>query len=603
MPGILGIVSSRPSPECEELVQRMVDSMCHEPFYLAGARCFPELGVYAGWVAKPESSGALQDDEAQVALIFAGECFQNTHDRPDVQRWVLDEYNRKGEDCFAGLNGLFSGLLIDRQRALSFLFNDRYGMERLYCHSTSDAFYFASEAKALLKVCPETRSFDEVGVGHYLSYGCTVGARTLFKGISLLPPGSAWSLVKGGIKNKRSYFDASKWESQEPLSAADFKAEFTDTFQRILPRYTQGEGLGVSLTAGLDTRMILAALPPSRTAPISYTYDGAAGETLDAKIAARLAAVCGMDHKVVRLEQDFFTDFAAHAESTVFVTDGAFGVLGAHELYLSRKARVLAPLRLTGVFGGEIMRGVSTFKPLQLSPQLLSPEMREMMVPVPSQLPAHPVSKAAFAEIPWSIFGSIAACRSQLGFRTPYLDNEIVALAYRTPAILRLSSHPARGLIARFNPALAAIPTDMGISDRQGLENVWRQVSAKITFKLDYLANDGLPHRLSSLDPILRTLNSRRLLLGHHKYLHYRAWLRKELALYLREALNGCGQSPFWNAVFVRGLAERHIEGRGNYVREINAVLTLDAVERSLLRVSPVEPEKRHAAGASPSHA
>jgi hypothetical protein len=35
-----------------------------------------------------------------------------------------------------------------------------------------------------------------------------------------------------------------------------------------------------------------------------------------------------------------------------------------------------------------------------------------------------------------------------------------------------------------------------------------------------------------------------------------------------------------WNEGFVRDLAEGHISGRGNFLQEINAVLTLDAIER-----------------------
>ena len=39
---------------------------------------------------------------------------------------------RKATRFVAGLNGLFSGLLIDRARRHVLLFNDRYGSERIY---------------------------------------------------------------------------------------------------------------------------------------------------------------------------------------------------------------------------------------------------------------------------------------------------------------------------------------------------------------------------------------------------------------------------------------------------------------------------------------
>ena len=63
------------------------------------------------------------------------------------------------------------------------LFNDRYGMHRIYYHQAQDAFYFAAEAKAILAVRPELRSVDPDGLGEFVSCGCTLKNRTVFKDI------------------------------------------------------------------------------------------------------------------------------------------------------------------------------------------------------------------------------------------------------------------------------------------------------------------------------------------------------------------------------------------------------------------------------------
>lgn len=564
--------------------------MRYEPFYQAGTRSFPNLGIYAGWIAHATGGTErhhYEGDESHVSLILSGECFSDeSKDGAIDLNWIVQKYARRGAETFAELNGLFSGLLVDDNHKRAFLFNDRYGMERLYYYEEQDEIYFASEAKALLQVCPAARVFDEKGVADYLTFGCTTGTRTLFRGVSLLPAGSVWTLTARRIADKYRYFSPDTWEAQEPVTAESFELEFAETFQRIVPRYAVGEGLGVSLTAGLDTRMILAACPAEVRLGLCYTYDGPVGETRDTQIAVEIAEACDMEHKILRIETDFFSDFASHADRTVFVTDGTFGVLGAHERYLSAKARFLAPTRLTGVFGSEIMRGVSTFKPLRLSPRLATTDVANLIRSAESDLKMsqHPITRAAFAEIPWNIFGSIAACRSQLNFRTPYLDNELVAFAYRTPAIFRASAQPAISLIRRHSPVLATIPTDMGAGGKGGAGHLWRRVSSKATFKLDYISNEGLPDALSSLDHFLNMLSSRKIVFGHHKYLRYRSWLRKELASYLREAVAACSKSSFYNADFIGRLAQQHISGARNYIREINAILTLDAVERTLIR-------------------
>src|SRR5262245_11613820 len=175
MPGIAGLISQRPSDECQCLVQRMIGALQHESFYTAGSYSAPELGIFAGWVAMEGSFADCQpvlNEQQDIALIFSGECFSDPAIRVQLKQaghqvngnnasWLVHHYEEKGQQFFADLNGLFSGLLIDKRQRRAFLFNDRYGMERLYYYEGKEGFFFASEAKALLRILPELRAFDE----------------------------------------------------------------------------------------------------------------------------------------------------------------------------------------------------------------------------------------------------------------------------------------------------------------------------------------------------------------------------------------------------------------------------------------------------------
>jgi hypothetical protein len=118
---------------------------------------------------------------------------------------------------------------------------------------------------------------------------------------------------------------------------------------------------------------------------------------------------------------------------------------------------------------------------------------------------------------------------------------------------------------------------------------------SKAVCKLDYLYAEGLPNWLSPFDRLFDRLGSEIQLFGWHKFLHYRKWFRRELADYVAGALQEvqARRSPFWDSSFLETLAREHIDGRRNYVREIDAVLTLEAVDRLLLRNVPREPEQR----------
>lgn len=588
--------------------------MEHESFYALGIYPVPEMGIYAGWVAYENSFGAAQpfcNERRDVVLLFSGECFVDPEAPASVGQkgcrlgqatgsWLVRCYEKEGSQFFEKLNGLFSGLLIDKRRGKTFLFNDRYGVERIYCHETSDATYFASEAKALLRILPELRAFDQEGIAQFLTFGCTLGQRTLFRGVELLPGASVWSFENGKCQKKK-YFSPETWESQTILPADSFQAEFQETFKRVLPRYFESQSrVGISLTAGLDSRMIMACMPKREGQPICYTFSGEKQDTLDVRLAGQVAKVCGLEHQTLRLGADFFLNFASHTDRTVYITDGCLGALGAHEIYLNRQARQLAPVRLTGVFGGEILRGVSMFKPLGLSPRLMNPDLGysvNSLTQAWSRNSQHPVTFTAFREVPQKRFGTPAASRSQLTFRTPYLDNEIVALAYRAPESWRESPLMAWSLVEGNSQPLTRIPTDMGVvAKANGLGIAPRRILSKAVCKLDYLYAEGLPHWLSSFDRLFDVVDSRARLFGRHKFLHYRRWFRRELADYIAGALKEVQtrrSSLFWNFGFLETLAHDHINGRRNYVHEIDAVLTLDAVDRLLFHDLPYDREQR----------
>src|SRR5260221_5175772 len=156
MPGIVGIISQKPPEECQRVVKAMAASMEHERFYVSGTCSFPEMRIHAGWVAHESSFAASQpfwNERRDVALVFSGECFldfqtgvelrQKGHEiGTDKAGWLVHLYEERGDEFFKNLNGFFSGLLIDRRTNSAFLFNDRYGFDRIYYHEAGDGFYF-----------------------------------------------------------------------------------------------------------------------------------------------------------------------------------------------------------------------------------------------------------------------------------------------------------------------------------------------------------------------------------------------------------------------------------------------------------------------------
>jgi asparagine synthase (glutamine-hydrolysing) len=591
MPGIVGLVSRQPPALCSARVTEMVACMQHETFYVSGTHAAPELGVYAGWSAHEHSFADCQPivGDHQVTLVFSGECYSDPGSSDNTASRLLQLYRERQHTFFEELNGIFSGLLIDRRRHKVVLFNDRYGLDRIYYHEGKEGFYFASEAKSLLRILPELRAYDSEGLADFLRYGCTSNWRSLFRDVGILPAGSAWDVTCQPYK-KRSYSTLVALESQPQLTVESFQEEFTDTLTRVIGCYVDSDRpVGVSLTGGIDMRLIMAYSAAQNGRLLSYTFGGVAGDTVDVRLAARVASACRIPHRVLRIGSDFFSDYSSLADRTVYVTDGYFGVCGAHEIYLNRQARGLAPVRLTGNFGSEIFRGASTFKPLHLSQSLIDPGLRRELLgersTASNSTSPNPVSFAAFKEIPWKLFGSVRAAQSQLSMRTPYLDNELVALAFRAPAACRWSPMPWAAILKRIGAGLDSIPTDQGLLPASRFFSSVASIWYKASFRLDYWRKDALPHWLTGFDDLLSGLDG---ILGSHRFLTYRRWFRDELAEYVCDQLRASRtlQSPLWNRRFIDQLADDHISGRKNYLPDINMVLTCAAIDRLLLRAA-----------------
>jgi asparagine synthase (glutamine-hydrolysing) len=589
MPGIVGIFEKSPGLHSERLVRTMLESLKHEPSYQFGLYSVPGMHCTLGWVAHPGTHAAKLSSVAsnrRLGCVCSGEWYGTYGDESE---WLAEVYRCTADTFPATLNGVFSGVLVDAAARRALLFNDRFGLDRLYVYEDADRFYFASEAKALLAVLPATRAFDESAVAELIAFGCPLECKTIFRGIRLLEGGSRVTFEDRRLRIG-CYFEPKEWEALPVLPDAEFESRFQETFKRILPRYCNGTSeLGISLTGGLDTRMIMACLPPAPPKQVSYTFAGVSGETRDDRLAATVASLCGLPHRPLRLGDEFFADHRVFVDRTVYVTDGCAGAMTAHEIYLNSSARSLAPVRLTGNFGSEVLRGVSTLKPRKLSTEIFQSDFQSIVRATEAERSTatpHPVTFAAFKDIPWRLFGTLAAAKSQITFRTPYLDNEIVALGYQASPLLRQSAGPSTRLIGAMNRKLADVPTDRSVLDRRWpVLNVMPRLIAEVTFKLDYLYTEGLPATASWFDSIAGVFKATGML-GQHKFLNYRRWYRTVLARYISEVTGDprIRRVPFFNPRVVATMAKDHIEGRRNYVRELDAVLMLEAADRLLLK-------------------
>lgn len=601
MPGLVGIVTRMPRERAEAELLRMVSSLRHEQSYVCGTWMNESLGLYVGWVTRsgPHAEEMpLCNERGDLVLFFSGEDFRE----PDV----VDHLRKRGHSMPAegpeylvhlaeedsefprSLNGRFQGVLIDASKGTVRLFNDRYGMQRVYFHEAGNAFYFAAEAKAILAVRPELRSVDPDGLAQLISCGCTLGGRTLFKNIHVLPPASAWTFGRGTIARKCTYFDPKEWEEQTTLEAESYYQELRRVFSRNLPRYFDGpEQVGVSLTGGLDTRMIMSwhkAMPGSLPC---YSFGGMYRDSQDVLLARKVANACGQRHEVISVGEEFLERFAHYSERTVFLTDGCVDVKHAPDLYANERAAKIAPVRMTGNYGGEVLRRIRAFSPVDLAPGLFQREVDDGLERVKETYreltQGHPLSFAVFRQAPWHHYCLLSLEQTQLSLRSPYLDNQFVKTVFRAPESAVTSDLLSLRMIADGDETLRRIRTDRGLGGRlPRLGAAVQRAHLTFTFKAEYAFDYGMPQSVARADHALAPLHLEKIFLGRHKFYHFRTWYRDALSNYVKEMLldSRTLSRPYLKKETVEQLVNSHVRGEGNFTTEIHKLLTLEHLHR-----------------------
>ena len=605
MPGIAGIIGPGDPQQKKARLRQMVDSMMHEPFYAGGTYHDDSAGVWLGWVAHKGSFAdemPVWNEQKDVGVIFSGEDFTDLdeilslrtrgHDaRMEGASYLVHLYEEYGNDFFRKLNGRFSGMIIDLRLGRIILFNDRYGLNRVYYSRKGDGFYFASEAKSLLKVLPELRRWDPQSLGETFAFSCVLRNRSLFSGVSLLPGGSKWTIIPGRDPIEESYFRPAEWESRPSLDAREYHDALKAAWIRVLPRYLRrNEGIGLSLTGGKDSRMILAwARWPPEALPC-YTFGGLYRENRDVKIAREIARMSGHSHQTIVADREFLRTFPDLAERTVYLTDGTMDVSGATELYVNRIARQIAPIRLTGNYGQEILHAAVAFRPTPMHQAILQSDfglfVEQAAQTYSEEHNVRPLSFVAFKQLPWYHYSRLALELSQMTMRSPYLDNELVSLAYQAPESLAINVGIQMEIIAEGNWPMSRIETDRGILHHPipvitKARRLYQEFASKAEYAYDY----GMPHWLAKLDSAVMPLHLERLFLGRHKFSHYRVWYRDAFSHYVREILLDprTRSRPYLSGPRLEAMVQAHIKGTGNFTWEIHRILTTELIQRGFI--------------------
>jgi asparagine synthase (glutamine-hydrolysing) len=177
---------------------------------------------------------------------------------------ILKAYAEWGPRCVERFYGMFAFAIWERESGRVVLARDRLGIKPLYYAELPGCLRFASTLPALLAAGAVDTAIDPVALHHYMSWHAVVPAPlTILKGVRKLAPATICIVEPDGRRREEVY-----WSLTVGARAEDRRFKEADWREAI--RVTLGEAVerrrvadvpvGVLLSGGLDSSILVALL-------------------------------------------------------------------------------------------------------------------------------------------------------------------------------------------------------------------------------------------------------------------------------------------------------------------------------------------------------
>jgi asparagine synthase (glutamine-hydrolysing) len=312
-----------------EGAQRIVEALRHRgPDGDAIRRIGPVALVHTRLAIIDVAGGdqPLDSEDGQITAIVNGEIYNHAELREALEQRghrfatrsdsevVVHAYEEHGLDCVRRLNGIFAFALWDERRRRLVAARDQFGVKPLYWWGDGRRVALASEIGALLAAGFTSPQVDRVALDHYLACRFVPSPRTLFEGISKLPPASI--LVAEDEKAPR----VESWREPpgthvEGLAEDELATQLAERFADAVERQMMSDvPYGAFLSGGVDSAAVVAAMArrsPAPPATFTIGFPGHGSALDEREYAAESARLIGTEHRDTAMtETDFLAELA-----------------------------------------------------------------------------------------------------------------------------------------------------------------------------------------------------------------------------------------------------------------------------------------------------
>lgn len=248
--------------------------------------------------------------DGKYIVVFNGEIYNYKElaialgtDAASEANVILESYKFWGDSFVEHINGMYAIAIYDGN--VLKLFRDNVGKKPLFYSVKKDAFWFASEIKAL----DSGSKIDKKAILPYLSFQTTLSPNTFYTDIFSLPAGSYATFKDGEITVKSHFLPLNNKIIH--TNSKDASNAVEDALKESVLRRIPSSNVpwGALLSGGIDSSLVAAmASLDCRIDTFCIGYEDQFASYDERKYASKVAKHIGSNHHEVTLTKEKFFD-------------------------------------------------------------------------------------------------------------------------------------------------------------------------------------------------------------------------------------------------------------------------------------------------------
>lgn len=537
-----------------------------------------------------QARGRIGEATLKEHLQNRGRLFLASGDASQVGGFDID--NLQG-------NGAAAQIVIDFNKQEISVCASLVGLPPVFYRQLSDRLIIASDIHLFTDIPHCSLSFNVESIRELTTIGYPIGGKTLFRGVKMVPAGH---LLQAGAEKELNI--TRHWSlptNQLAPSWPQFIEQQAAAFAQATENINVSESF-LSLTAGMDTRAILAALTVHGIALPAYTMSGQT-LSLDARTASKLCRAYDLDHTTVYLDNEFLDKLDSLSCEASRLTGGLASLTQAHEVYFYSKVGNSLSARLSGNLGNQVGRGGAENISLRnggfhtFAPTIRSladgPDLSHWYAPYLRSGGNLSFDFLLEQEIPFSSVGNYSLSNSFAAQQSPYADRHLIEISGNRPRTVENSKETSllamrikdlrhrfmgestatsfqRKFIKDIGGGVAEIPINWGARAKGGVSagGVIRGMMALIDTAM---VSKGLDHGPLHRAAVVAGIS------GVHEYRPYNRWFRKYLKEFTLDLFTSkeVGECGLFDGSALKKNAQRYFSGEEKLHKNITLSLDL----------------------------